>query len=144
MRRYFRFYLRKIAFYSYVLRFEKFINKNPFLIDLIQSKPMSAYVLIKCFCNRKFNAKERFKLIISDLSFMQKFHFNSGILPLWKNSIEIFSIDAKNPDDTPYILSLEANPLISEEGFWALILKNTTRGGGGSKLDLSSDICLYP
>lgn len=124
--RYLRYYIRKILFYSYVRKFEDFINTHPFLIDFFEQYPLAAYVVIKSFCNKKFNAKQRIEHVLSDLSFIQKLYTDKNIC-LWKERIEVWNMN--DGDDISYRLFLEKNPETSEEGFWAIVLrdKNETR-----------------
>lgn len=121
LRRYSRYYLRKIIFYQYVIQFEEFVNSNPLLQDFFEHSPICAYVLIRYFCNRSFNSAERFNHIVSDLKFMAKLHLSSKILPLWREKILLFNIDGEKS----YGLFLEKNTIANEEGFWALVLRNS-------------------
>lgn len=119
--RYLRYYARKIIFYSYVKEFEDFINEHHFFMDFFEKYPLAAYVVIKSFCNVKFSAKERFDHISSDLALMEKLYRDKNIC-LWREPVEICHI--KNEDEISYHLLLEKNPETSEEGFWAIVLKN--------------------
>lgn len=124
--RYLRYYIRKIIFYSYIKKFEDFVNEHHFLIDFFEKYPLASYVVIKSFCNKEFNAKQRFECILSDLIFIEKLYDDKNIC-LWGESIKIW--DIKDGDDVSYQLFLEKNPETSEEGFWAVVLrdKNGTR-----------------
>ncbi|PAF53454.1 hypothetical protein BKH42_05890 [Helicobacter sp. 13S00482-2] len=119
--RYVRYYLRKIIFYPYVKKFEKFVNADLFFIDFFQKYPVADYVVIKRFCNKNFNATQRYNHVISDLSFMQRLYSKTGTC-LWKKRVEVWSI--KNEDEILYKLFLEKNIETSEEGFWALVLRD--------------------
>lgn len=124
--RYLRYHIRKVIFYSYMKKFENFINTHQFFIDFFEQYLLSAYVVIKSFCNKKFNAKQRVEHIFSDLTFMEKLCVDKNIC-LWREAIEIWSLS--DNEDIFYRLFLEKNPETSEEGFWAIVLrdKNGTR-----------------
>lgn len=56
---YLRYCIRKIIFYSHIKKFEYFINTYPFFTDFFEQYPLATYIVIKSFCNKKFDSKRR-------------------------------------------------------------------------------------
>ncbi|WP_101776385.1 VirK/YbjX family protein [Pasteurella oralis] len=113
----FRFQLRSLLHFTYIKRFEQFINTHPSLVDLLNKKASFSYPLAHRFLDKRFNTQQRFASICDNLHFIPAKLTTLGLPQLWQQPICFGEVIED------FELYLNLNQYQAMEGFWALELR---------------------
>ena len=114
----FRYHLRSMLHRGLITRFEKVVNQQPLLIELLNLRAGYSYPLVHRFLDKRFNHKQRFEAILDNLQFLPQHFEQQQLAPLWKASMSFGEV----VED--FEIRLNINEHQAMEGFWALELRH--------------------
>ncbi|MBN6067430.1 DUF535 domain-containing protein [Aggregatibacter actinomycetemcomitans] len=113
----FRYHLRSLLHRQTIKKFERFVNKNPLLVMLLNARPGFSYPLVHRFLDKRFNSRQRFEEMCTNLTFLPEKLTALHLPPLWQQPIYFGEVI---PD---FELYLTINDYQAMEGYWALELR---------------------
>ena len=114
----FRYHLRSMLHRGLITRFEKVVNQQPLLIELLNLRAGYSYPLVHRFLDKRFNHKQRFEAMLDNLQFLPQHFEQQQLAPLWKASMSFGEV----VED--FEIRLNINEHQAMEGFWALELRH--------------------
>lgn len=114
----FRYHLRSMLHRGLITRFEKVVNQQPLLIELLNLRAGYSYPLVHRFLDKRFNHKQRFEAMLDNLQFLPQHFEEQQLVPLWKASMSFGEV----VED--FEIRLNINEHQAMEGFWALELRH--------------------
>ncbi|TYA50415.1 DUF535 domain-containing protein [Aggregatibacter actinomycetemcomitans] len=113
----FRYHLRSLLHWQTIKKFERFVNQNPLLVMLLNARPGFSYPLVHRFLDKRFNSRQRFEEMCTNLTFLPEKLTALHLPPLWQQPIYFGEVI---PD---FELYLTINDYQAMEGYWALELR---------------------
>ncbi|MBN6069711.1 DUF535 domain-containing protein [Aggregatibacter actinomycetemcomitans] len=113
----FRYYLRSLLHWQAIKKFERFVNQNPLLVTLLNTRPSFSYPLVHRFLDKRFNTQQRFEEMCDNLTFLPEKLTALHLSPLWQQPICFGEVIAD------FELYLTINDYQAMEGYWALELR---------------------
>ncbi|MGR6648174.1 VirK/YbjX family protein [Avibacterium paragallinarum] len=111
-----RYRLRSWLHFNYIKKFEHFVNQQPWLINLLESRADWSYPIAHRFLDKRFTRKQRFVAVCDNLQFLPIELAKLGIAPLWERPISFGEVIP----DFELILTLTTHQPM--EGYWTFEL----------------------
>ena len=113
-----RYHLRSILNRGLINQFEKVVNQQPLLIELLNLRASYSYPLAHRFLDKRFNRQQRFDAMLDNLQFLPQHFEQQKLIPLWKEPMSFGEVVEG------FEIRLNINEFQAMEGFWALELRH--------------------